>query len=58
MTDFPPVVEKLEAGQWSVRAAVSVAAGSERHLDVLSVGQAVLVWLCRWLHLYALWAVA
>ena len=52
MTDFPPAVEKLMAGQWSVRATVSVAAGSGRHLDVLSVGQAEPVWLCRWLHLY------
>ena len=40
MPDFPPVVEKLEAGQWSVGAAVSVAVGSGRHLDVLSAGQA------------------
>ena len=53
MTDFPPVVEELEAGQWSVRAAVSVAAGSGRHLDILYVGQAEPVWLCCWLHLYA-----
>ena len=47
MPDFPLVVEKLEAVQWSVRAAVSVAVGSGRHLDVLSVGQAEPVWLCR-----------
>ena len=47
MPGFPPVVEKIEVGQWSVRAAVSVAAGSEWHLDVLSVGQAEPVWLCR-----------
>ena len=47
MPGFPPVVEKLEVGQWSVQAAVSVAAGSGRHLDVLSVGQAEPVWLWR-----------
>ena len=46
MSDFPPVVEKLEAGQWSVRAAVSVAVSSGQHLDVSSAGQAEPVWLC------------
>ena len=47
VTEFPPVVAKLEAGQWSARAAVSVAAGSEQHSDVSSVGQTDLVWLCH-----------
>ena len=47
MPDFPPVVEKLEVGQWSVRVAVSVAVGSGRHLDVLSAGQVKPAWLCR-----------
>ena len=42
-----PAVVKLEEGQWPVRAALSVAAGSERHSDAPSVGQAELVWLCH-----------
>ena len=48
VTEFPPAVVKLEVDQWSVRAAFSVAAGSELHSDAPSVGQAELVWLCHW----------
>ena len=47
VADFPPVVVKLEVGQWPGRAVFSVAAGSERHSDAPSVGQAELVWLCH-----------
>ena len=47
VTEFPPAVAKLEVGQWSVRAAFSVAAGSDLHSDAPSVGQAELVWLCH-----------
>ena len=38
VTEFPPAVVKLEAGQWSARAAFSVAAGSGLHLNAPSVG--------------------
>ena len=40
VTEFPPAVRKLEADQWSARAAFSVAAGSGLHSDAQSVGQA------------------
>ena len=47
VTESPPAVVKLEAGQWSARAAFSVAAGSGLHSDAPSVGQAEPVWLCH-----------
>ena len=47
VTEFPPAVVKLEVGQWPVRVTLSVAAGSERHLDAQLVGQVELVWLCH-----------
>ena len=47
MTEFPPAVVKLEVGQWPVRVALSVTAGSERHLNAPFVGQVELVWLCH-----------
>ena len=47
VAEFPPAVAKLEVGQWSARAAFSVAAGSKLHSDVSSVGQAEQVWPCH-----------